>query len=109
MHPRELPSGRLSDHYQFRECHLDLSGVVTHCFADEKITGPNIMREIMAVADPNEVYEVAAAELFTRYRGSALDVAKDRVEQFAGAGDWTRHRQSLMVLSALERLIDHQS
>lgn len=59
----------------------------------------------MTLAASPDVYEVAAGELIARYRDSALEIANTRVAQFAGAGDWTSHRQSLMVLSAVERLI----
>lgn len=55
--------------------------------------------------DSVEAYENAAAELITRYRDSALQIAKSRVAQFEGAGDWKMHRRSLMVLTAVERLI----
>ena len=56
--------------------------------------------------DNVESYENAAAELVARYRNSALQIAKSRVAQFEGAGDWKMHRRSLMVLTAVERLIE---
>jgi hypothetical protein len=56
--------------------------------------------------DTVEAYDTAAAELVARYRDSALQIAKSRVAQFEGAGDWKMHRRSLMVLSAVERLIE---
>jgi hypothetical protein len=59
----------------------------------------------MTLMESPDVYEIAAGELVARYRDSALEIANTRVTQFADAGDWTSHRQSLMVLSAVERLI----
>lgn len=56
--------------------------------------------------DTIESYDNAAAELVARYRDSALMIAKNRVAQFEGAGDWKMHRRSLMILTAVERLIE---
>lgn len=60
------------------------------------------------MTDSVEVYETAAAELIARYRDSALQIAQSRVAQFEGAGDWKMHRRSLMVLTAVERLMEPQ-
>lgn len=59
--------------------------------------------------DTVETYDKAAAELIARYRDSALMVAKNRVAQFEGEGDWKMHRRSLMVLTSVEKLIAAQS
>lgn len=56
--------------------------------------------------DTVEAYDTAAAELVARYRDSALQIAKSRVKQFEGEGDWKMHRRSLMVLTAVERLME---
>jgi hypothetical protein len=56
--------------------------------------------------DSIEVYDNAAAELVARYRDSALQIAKSRVAQFEGAGDWKMHRRSLMVLTPLETMME---
>lgn len=55
--------------------------------------------------DTVETYDKAAAELIARYRDSALQVAKSRVAQFEGEGDWKMHRRSLMVLTSVEKLM----
>lgn len=56
--------------------------------------------------DTMETYDTAAAELVARYRDSALQIAKSRVKQFEGEGDWKMHRRSLMILTAVERLVE---
>ncbi len=56
--------------------------------------------------DSIETYDNAAAELIARYRDSALMIAKNRVAQFEGEGDWKMHRRSLMVLTAVEHLME---
>jgi hypothetical protein len=55
--------------------------------------------------DSVETYDKAAAELIARYRDSALQIAKNRVAQFEGEGDWKMHRRSLMVLTSVEKLM----